>query len=82
VSSGVGGRKPKTVKISLTVDLIGLDVMASSLDDFLAALRAMPEPLTTKEIAEWLLTKPDPTFTQNRHLAYLALLCATAIQRL
>ena len=69
---------------SFKIDLSGLNDGDQCLDDFLTILRDdyQDEPQTTEEIMRWLLTNPDDALDKDRHLTYLALICATAMQRL
>jgi hypothetical protein len=72
--------------VTFRIDLSGLDNGDECLDDFLRILRDdyQDNPRTTEEIMRWLLVNPDPDgdLNRSRHLTYLALICATAMQRL
>jgi hypothetical protein len=81
----VPGWPPETIvdDVKFTIDLISLDHGYQALDAFLAILATEKDaghPWTTEEIMEWLLI--NPTTSTQRHLVYLALICATAMQRL
>jgi hypothetical protein len=70
--------------IRFDIDVSGLDLGDEALDLFLGGLRDSYEdsqPLTTEEIMQWLLTNPA-SWPMSEHMVYLALVCATAMQRL
>lgn len=66
--------------VEFDIDLEGLDDGDQMVDLWLADLRT--DPITTKELMEWLLTNPGNVLTTQRHMVAMALLAATAMQRL
>ena len=66
--------------VAVDIDVEGLDDGDQMVDLWVADLRA--DPKTTKELMEWLLRNPGDVLTTQRHLVALALLAATAMQRL
>lgn len=62
------------------IDVEGLDDGDQIVDLWVADLRS--DPKTTKELMAWLLKNPGNCLTKQSHLVALALLAATAMQRL
>lgn len=66
--------------VEFDIDIEGLDDGDQMVDLWVADLRA--DPITTKELMEWLLTNPGKVLTTQRHMVAVALVAATAMQRL
>jgi hypothetical protein len=67
---------------SFEVDPATLDSSDWALDEFLTAYSDGQDPMTTKEIVQWLMLSPSEQTTTREHLEMMALICATAMQRL
>lgn len=68
--------------INFSIDMTTLAEGALALDSFLDILKAEKDPFTTEEIMRWLLEAPGSVTTVEMHLVMMALVCATAMQRL
>lgn len=69
--------------VEFDIDLEGLDDGDQIVDLWVTDLRSREnDPMTTKELMAWLLTNPGDCLTNQRHMVALALLAATAMQRL